>query len=117
MRLVKSLLVIPVLALLVVSCAPRRSCPGGPGEPCGKTHKGMRMAHHCGPDACSYHSKCFSDGAVHSNDGVCQACSTGKWVSASGCHEHSHHDCPGKKGKKSGPCPDKHRRHHHEPRG
>jgi hypothetical protein len=59
------------------------------------------MMHGCGPDACVYRSRCFSSGAVRSDDGVCQACDGGKWVSATGCSEYSGTmPC----GKKAPPC-------------
>jgi hypothetical protein len=106
MRFAK-LIVIPALALLAMSCAPRRHCPEG-GGPC-KGKPGMMMKHHgphghlgCGPESCQYKSKCFSSGAVHANSGVCQECSGGKWVSASGCRE----DCGGKGHGKHKPCDD-----------
>lgn len=113
MRLSKMLIVVPVLALLAMGCAPRRPCPyGGPHG--GKPGMGMMM-HGCGPESCAYKSRCFSSGAVQSNDGVCQACSGGKWVEASGCADHhgcghpgcGHHGCyggGGRKGMKSAPC-------------
>ncbi|MCC6850163.1 MAG: hypothetical protein IT294_16830 [Deltaproteobacteria bacterium] len=114
MRLSKILIVVPVLALLAMGCAPRRQGAG--------PHHGPApgMMHGCGPDSCGYQSQCFSNGAVRSNDGVCQACNGGRWVEASGCAEHHHDgccghsgcpgpkDCPHMKGKKSGaggpPC-------------
>ena len=115
MRLSKVLIVVPILALLAMGCAPRRPCPyGGPHG--GKAGMGMMM-HGCGPDSCFYRSRCFSSGAVQSNDGVCQACSGGKWVEASGCSDHHHgccghpgcpgpKDCPMMKGGKAAPCGD-----------
>jgi hypothetical protein len=115
MRAVHSLILIPALALLVSACGPHhRRCGGPDGPPCRGGRHAMMHHHHGGhrggPDACTYKSKGFSEGAVHSNDGVCQACSGGKWVAAEGCHDHDcgkgcdHHDCRGWKGKKSGPC-------------
>ena len=103
MRFSKTLIVVPVLALLAMGCAPRRPCPFA--GPHGKY--GM-MAHGCGPESCVYESHCFSSGALHSNDGVCQACNGGRWVEASGCTGHHHHQaeccghpgCPG-----PGACP------------
>jgi hypothetical protein len=76
-----------------------------PGEPCHGGMAAMATAHGCGPESCTYKSLCFSSGAVRSNDGVCQACSGGKWASATGCSEcgKSCGDC-GMMGKKSGPC-------------
>lgn len=73
----------------------------------------MKMHHGAGQGACSYKSNFFSEGAVSFNDGVCQACSGGKWVPAEGCEpgakgcDHKgcdHSDCKGRKGKKSEPC-------------
>ncbi len=117
MRLSKTLIVLPVLALLSMGCAPRHPCMDPHGGPChGKPGMGMMMMHGCGPDACFYKSRCFSNGAVRSNSGVCQACSGGKWTEASGCAEHhgcgEHHGCDGhhcpgcagKAGMKSAPC-------------
>jgi hypothetical protein len=77
------------------------------------------MMHGCGPESCVYKSHCFSSGAVRSNDGVCQACSGGKWVATTGCSEHGMcgdcHDCGKHKGGKPGPCHggDGHRHHMH----
>ena len=88
---------LPALALLAVACAP-----------CHRHHGGMMMGG-CGPGSCGYKSECFSDGAARSNDGVCQACSGGKWVPATGCREHEHHEC-GMKGGKSAPCDREHHR-------
>jgi hypothetical protein len=117
MRFAKSMLVIPVLALLAMSCAPKRHCPyekgGGPcpGKP------GMAMKHHgphgwfgCGPEACQYKSKCFSAGAIHANSGVCQECSGGRWVAASGCRKD--HDGKGKGHGKRGRGGHEHGHHH-----
>ena len=53
----------------------------------------------CGRTACTYKSKCFSEGAIRSNAGVCQACSEGRWVAAAGCRESACHECGGKMGK------------------
>lgn len=114
MRFVKPLIVIPAMALLMMSCAPRRPCPHGPGGPGGpwKGKAGMEMMHHggCGPDSCHYKSKCFSTGAVQSHAGVCQECSGGKWVNASGCRE----GCDGMKHGKKKPC-DGHAHGHQHP--
>lgn len=111
MRLKHSLIIIPVLALLAMGCGPRRPCMSHHGEPCHGGGPAMGMAHGCGPDSCTYRSRCYSNGAVQGNDGVCQACSGGKWVSAEGCHQHGccEHGCgmmggDGKRGKKSMPC-------------
>ena len=106
MRLRHSLLVIPVLALLALGCGPRH-CTSHHGEPCQGGKPGIAMMMHgCGPESCAYQSRCFSSGAVRANDGVCQACSGGKWVNAEGCHHHDccEHGCGGKMGKKSTPC-------------
>ena len=81
-----------VLALFAFACAPWH-----------RHAHGAHMAMACGRDACAYKSECFSDGAIRSNDGVCQACSGGKWAPATGCREHAWHECGGKKGK-SAPC-------------
>ena len=109
MRRMKSLVMIPALALLAMSCAPRHPCMSHPGEPCKGGMAAMAMAHSCGPESCTYKSRCFSNGAVLSNDGVCQSCSGGKWVEATGCSDSSKGcggccDMMGKMGKKSGPC-------------
>jgi hypothetical protein len=103
MRIADHRLWLPALALVALACAPFHRHPGhGPG---------MAMA--CGHDACAYRSECFSDGAVRSNDGACQACSGGKWVAATGCHECACHGCGGKMGK-SAPC--EHELHHRPPK-
>ncbi|MCC6765172.1 MAG: hypothetical protein IT293_10955 [Deltaproteobacteria bacterium] len=107
MRLSKTLIVVPVLALLAMGCAPHRH--GRPGCPLG-------AASACAADGCVYKSRCFSNGAVRSNDGVCQSCNGGRWVEASGCKDHHGHDgccghpgcsgpkdCPLLKGKNPGP--------------
>ncbi len=93
MRILDPRVWLPALDVLAIACGPHHY-PGGP--------HGHGMMHGCGPDACGYRSECFSDGAVRSNDGVCQACSGGKWVTATGCHECACHECgEGKMGK---PC-------------
>ena len=109
MRSLRFLVAIPALALLAMSCAPRHPCMSPHGGPCHGGMAAMAMAHGCGPESCTYKSRCFSSGAVLSSDGVCQACSGGKWVSATGCSEcgKSCGDCGmmGKmKGKPPGPC-------------
>jgi len=107
MRMSTLRMLIPVLALVAVACAPHHHHPW--------VHDGMGMPHGCGPEACSYRSKCFSSGAIRSNDGVCQACTGGKWVAATGCSECGchHHDCGG--GGKM-PCDhDHHDAHHPKP--
>lgn len=96
MRLSKTLMVVPVLALLALGCGPHQHHMGGP--PCG--HGAHMMMGACGPESCVYKSRCFSSGAVQSNDGVCQACNGGKWVEASGCTDHRHGSCCG-----HGGCP------------
>jgi hypothetical protein len=111
MRLGLGSIVIPALALLMLGCGPHMHHHGDPWMD--GHHGGW---HGCGPEACFYGSHCFSGGAVRSNDGVCQSCSGGKWVAASGCEEHSGchmcgghcggcDHCGGKTGDKSGPCP------------
>jgi len=93
MRISDPRVLLPALALIVVACAPCHRPPGPPQH-------GMGMA--CGHDACVYQSRCYSDGAVRSDDGVCQACAAGKWVAATGCREHGHED--GCKMGKGAPC-------------
>lgn len=121
MRAVHSLILIPALALVVSACGPRHGRCGGPeGPPCRGGRHAMMHHHGAGPGGCAYKGDVFSEGAVSSNDGVCQACSGGRWVEAQGCDHHAcgegcdhhgcgkgcdHHDCKGWKGKKSGPCP------------
>jgi hypothetical protein len=125
MRVLHALIVIPALALIVTSCGPHhRRCGGPDGAPCKGDKHAMRMHHHGGGHgACSYKSNWFSEGAVRSNDGVCQACSAGKWIAAEGCHECDkscgHCDGKGKKGKKSSPCHHDggHKRPHSHPHG
>ena len=110
MRALKYFVLIPALAFLTIACGPHHGRCGGPdGAPCRGGDHGMMMHHHDGgPGSCSYKSRSFSEGAVQSNGGVCQACSGGKWVAAEGCHDHGccEHGCGmmGKKGKKSMPC-------------
>ena len=106
MRASKYFVVIPALALLAISCGPHHRRCGGDGPPCMRGNQAMMMPHHGGgPGACSYKSRWYSEGAVLSNDGVCQSCSAGKWVAASGCRDHGCHEWDGKKCGKSGPCP------------
>ena len=81
---------LPALALLAVACAPSHHFAGRHGP-------GMGMG--CGRTACTYKSKCFSEGAIRSSDGVCQACSDGKWVPATGCREPMCHEHDGSMGK------------------
>jgi len=110
MRALKYFVLIPALAFLTIACGPHHGRCGGPdGAPCRGGDHGMMMHHHDGgPGSCSYKSRSFSEGAVQSNGGVCQACSGGKWVAAEGCHDHGccEHGCGmmGQKGKKSMPC-------------
>ena len=111
MRLATRSIVISAFALLMLGCAPHMH------------HHGPGMDEHhwmgCGPDACLYGSRCFSSGAIRSNNGACQACSGGKWVAATGCAEHEGCHmmwgggpdgkgrggcCAGKMGDKSAPC-------------
>jgi hypothetical protein len=115
MRALQYFVVIPALALLTMACGPHHGRCGGPGgPPCRGGERGMMMMHHGGggPGACAYKSRWYSQGAIQSNDGACQACSSGNWVPATGCDDHGGcgacHDCGGKKGGKSGPC------HHHD---
>jgi hypothetical protein len=105
MRIADPRIWLPALALVALACAPCRRPPGPPRSP--------DMAMVCGPGACGYKSKCFSEGAIHSNDGVCQTCGGGKWVAATGCHECACHECDGKMGK-SAPCEREH--HHRQPK-
>jgi hypothetical protein len=107
MRIVNPRVLVAALALFALACAPRRPCMPPDGGPCGGRGPGMAMARSCGADSCTYGSRCFSSGAIRSNDGACQACSAGKWVDATGCGE----PC-GKRGGKS-PCDHEHHRHHH----
>lgn len=79
-------------------------------------HKEMMMMHGCGPDSCTYGSRCFSSGAVRSNDGACQECNGGRWVASSGCHEGCggcHEGCGMMHHGKKGEMPCEH--HHHGP--
>ncbi len=108
MRAWQYLIVIPAVVLMAASCGPHRRM-GHHGEGWQGHGHGM-MSGACGPESCTYRSRCFSSGAVTTNGGVCQACSGGKWVEASGCSE----PCGGEhcqkgnhgggKGKKSEPC-------------
>jgi len=93
MRIAVQHALVATLAFLAFACAPCHRHPG-PG------HGGMMMG--CGPGTCRYASKCFSEGAARSNDGVCQSCTGGKWVPATGCREVAAHDCCGMG--KSAPC-------------
>ncbi|MEO6029649.1 MAG: hypothetical protein ABIR79_22510 [Candidatus Binatia bacterium] len=108
MRAWQYLIVIPTVVLMAASCGPHRPM-GHHGEGWQGHGHGMTSGG-CGPESCTYRSRCFSNGAVNSNGGVCQACSGGKWVEASGCSEpcggeHCQKcDHGGKKGKKSEPC-------------
>jgi len=83
MRTVAHRLLILAVALVAFACAPCRARPDHPH------HMGMA----CARDGCVYRSQCFSDGAVRGNDGVCQACTAGKWVAATGCRESPCHAC------------------------
>jgi hypothetical protein len=100
MRTFVSRLSLVALALVAFACAPAHRHPHA-------WNPGMAMA--CGRDACAYRSKCFSEGAVRSNDGVCQACTGGKWTAATGCRETACHEC-GEMGK-TAPCGHEHGRH------
>ena len=119
MRIVDPRLALAALALLAVACGPHRH--GGP-------HHGMygdghhhNMAEGCGAEGCVYRNRCFSNGAVSSNAGVCQQCSDGRWVSADGCRDGAgsmgekpcdHHDHHARMGEK--PCDHD---HHHGRKG
>jgi hypothetical protein len=111
MRIMKTAMMVSLLVLLG-ACAPHRhdqwhrgdQYRGGGMHHGG--HAGMMMGG-CGPGSCTYRSRCFSNGAINSNGGVCQSCTDGRWVAASGCTEHECHHCDRcgmGKGKKSGPC-------------
>jgi hypothetical protein len=108
MRALQYLVVIPALALLTMACGPHHGRCGGPGTPpCRGGDHAMMMHHGGGPGACAYKSRWYSQGAIQSNDGACQACSSGNWVPATGCTETGCggcHECGGKMGKKPGPC-------------
>jgi hypothetical protein len=93
MRLANTRLWLLFLALVATSCAAHH-----------RHHGYMGGGRGCGPEACRYQSKCFSEGAARSNDGVCQACSAGKWVATTGCSDHDCDDCCAKKGD-AAPCP------------
>ncbi len=118
---IRSLIVVSILALAAAACAPRHGYGPHHGGPDWEGHHGYMSRGGCGTGACMYKNGCFSEGAAHSNDGVCQACNGGRWVPAEGCSEHHHcgdggcgHGCcMGKKGKGDMPCMQKHdgRRH------
>jgi hypothetical protein len=82
-------LALAALVLVTTSCGPHRRG----GGPCGKgaPHWSMQA---CGPEACTYDDDCFSNGAMRSNAGVCQECSGGKWVTATGCTAGDSGKCP-----------------------
>ena len=89
MRIVDPRLFVGALALLAVACGPHRHDGGHRG-----THREghhHQMAKGCGPEGCAYRNRCFSDGAVSTNAGVCQQCTQGRWVSASGCRDGGWH--------------------------
>jgi hypothetical protein len=91
MRIVVARLwVLPILALVASACAMHHP-----------HHRHMGMG--CGPGSCGYQSKCFSEGAVRSNDGVCQTCSGGKWIGATGCSDPDCRACCAMMG--DAPCP------------
>jgi hypothetical protein len=85
MRLVNARTLLPALALFALCCAPHRPCGAPHGAPCHGPGTGAPATRACEPDGCVYQSKCYSGGAIRSNGGVCQECSSGKWVSATGC--------------------------------
>ena len=108
MRALKYLIVIPALVLMVASCGPHRQHGWHHGD---QYHGGGgMMGHGCSQESCMYRSRCFSNGAVSSNDGVCQSCNGGRWVEAHGCRDDGAHHCcagmkcDGKKCPKGGPC-------------
>jgi len=99
MRLAKLSVLVPALALLAMGCMHGPVHGHGP-YPCAGWD-----GHGCGQASCTYRSRCFSEGAVRSNDGVCQACAGGKWVQASGCSEGGGmHDGCGMMDGKDKPC-------------
>src|SRR5512147_3131746 len=60
MRIADPRVWLPALALIMVACAPHHRF----GHMHGPHHGGPGMVMACGPDACAYGSKCFSNGAV-----------------------------------------------------
>ena len=102
MRMTKLAILIPLLVLLG-ACAPHRHDGWRHGGHHGEYGR-MSMGS-CGQGSCTYRSRCFSNGAIHANGGVCQACTDGRWAAASGCREDDNRPCPMMKGKgKKGPC-------------
>ncbi len=107
MQLTKTSIVISALALLMLGCAPGHMHHHGPGM---EDHHLMG----CGPNTCLYGSRCYSNGAVRSNNGVCQGCNGGQWIAANGCTgdggchmcggDGKGGCCGGKMGDKSTPC-------------
>ena len=118
---IRSLIVVSILALAAAACAPRHAYGPPHGGPGWEGHHGY-MSHGCGPGSCTYKNKCFSEGATHSNDGVCQMCNGNRWVPAAGCMPHHDgdgccgHGCCMGHGKGDMPCMHKHdgRRPHHD---
>jgi hypothetical protein len=105
MRMADPRVWLPALAMFALACAPYHRPPGSPPH-----GPGMAMA--CGHTGCMYKSQCFSDGAIRSNDGVCQACSGGKWTAATGCRESTCGEHTAKTGKSA---PPKGKPQHQEP--
>ena len=104
---VKSLILVSSLSVLAIACAPHHHHPYPAGEPWHGHHFAGPGA--CEPEACAYGSRCFSSGAIRSNDGACQQCSGGKWVNTTGCSEHECGEmCRGKMSKMSKPCEGEH---------
>jgi hypothetical protein len=115
MRGAKYVVLIAALSLLVSACTHHR----GDRRPGNRGPDAMTMHDGGGPHGCSYKSRWFSEGAVRSNDGVCQACQAGRWVPTEGCRDYgcpacphcdgkgcSHCDWKGTRAKKgSAPCP------------
>jgi hypothetical protein len=108
---IRSLVAVSLFAVLAAACAPHyHHGPRYGGEPERGEHHGW-MSHGCGSGSCTYRSHCFSEGAVRSNDGVCQACSAGRWAPADGCSDHHCMGCMGKDGcmgKGDMPCMHRH---------
>ena len=107
MGVVNTRILLPVLALFALSCAPHHPCWAPHGAPWGVHAIAGSMAGGCGPEQCTYKSRCYSSGAIRSDDGACQECSSGKWVSATGCVERGGCPMAGK------PCPCPHAHEHH----
>ena len=85
MGFVNARVLLPALALFALSCAPHRPCGAPQGAPCHGPGTGAPVARACAPDECAYKNECYSIGAIRSNSGACQECSSGKWASSTGC--------------------------------